>query len=213
MKNRRFNTASFMENLWGERHSTSRVHLISVGIHFDIFWEKIIAIRNIFGGWAGTENGILWKKSINHQSCSFQRSDQHKSTKKCTKSQIFAERQIQFFLNYHVFHFILSYIILFYHFFAYLFIYLFYLKLTPEKKKSPLPLPDRGFSFCRLFRELRPPWGLASIFYRIDYGGSENSPLSHCLYLQRRWTTRKGSGHSLQKPKIRTLTSERTGTV
>ena len=155
MKNRRFNTASFMENLWGERHSTSRVHLISVGIHFDIFWEKIIAIRNIFGGWTGTENGILWKKSINHQSCSFQRSDQHKSTKKCTKSQIFAERQIQFFLNYHVFHFILSYIILFYHFFAYLFIYLFiylfYLKLTPEKKNLPSPSPTGVSPFAAYF--------------------------------------------------------------
>ena len=143
MKNRRFNTASFMENLWGERHSTSRVHLISVGIHFDIFWEKIIAIRNIFGGWTGTENGILWKKSINHQSCSFQRSDQHKGTKKCTKSQIFAERQIQFFLNYRVFHFILSYIL--YYFIIFLLIYLFILpQIDPGKKISPPP-PRQGF--------------------------------------------------------------------
>ena len=154
MKNRRFNTASFMENLWGERHSTSRVHLISVGIHFDIFWEKIIAIRNIFGGWTGTENGILWKKSINHQSCSFQRSDQHKSTKKCTKSQIFAEQQIQFFLNYHVFHFILSYIILFYHFFANLFIYLciYFTSNWPRKKKNlPSPSPTGVSPFAAYF--------------------------------------------------------------
>ena len=86
-----------------------------------------------------------------------------------------------------IMYFILSYIILFYHFFAYLFIYLFILpQIDPGKKNSPLPLPDRGFSFCRLFRELRPPGGIASFFYRIDYGGSETSPRRHCLYLQRR---------------------------
>ena len=128
--------------------------------------------------WRVDRNGKrdIIKKSINHQSCYFQRTNQQKGTKKCTRSQIFAEQQIQYFFNYHVFYFILYYIIL--SFFC-LFIYLFYLKLTPEKK-SPLPLPDRGFSFCRLFRELRPPGGLASIFHCIDYGGSENSPRSHC---------------------------------
>ena len=137
-----------MGNLGGERHSTSRVHLISVGIHFDIFWEKIIA-RGV-----DRERKLdITKKSINHQSCSFQRSNQHKGTKKCTRSQIFAERQIQSFFNYHVFYFILSYIILFF-LLIYLFIYscnfsffFFYLKLTPEKISSPpprqgsLPLP------------------------------------------------------------------------
>ena len=179
----------------------SRVHLISVGIHFDIFWEKINTILNIFGGWTGRENGILQKKSINHQSCSFQRSNQHKGTKKCTRLQLFVERQIQSFFNYHVFHFILFYLILFcyYYFFAYLFIYLFiylfYLKLTLEKN---LPHPPRQGSL------LLPPLSrVASSLGTREYfsivsimAALKNSPRSQCLHLQRRRTTRKGNGHS-----------------
>ena len=57
------------------------------------------------------------------------------------RSQIFAERQIQYFFNYHVFYFILYYIIL--SFFC-LFIYLFILpQIDPGKKISPPP-PRQG---------------------------------------------------------------------
>lgn len=165
--------------------------------------------------WRVDRNGKrdIIKTSINHQSCYFQRTNQHKGTKKCTRSQIFAERQIQYFFNYHVFYFILSYIILFYHFFAYLFIY--FTSNWPWKKNLPSPSPTGVSPFAASFASCDLPGDsrVISIFHCIDYGGSENSPRSHCLYLQRRWTTRKGSGHSLQKPKIRTLTSERTGTV
>ena len=51
-------------------------------------------------------------------------------------------RAYNIFLNYHVFYFILSYIILFYHFFAYLFIY--FTSIWPRKKISPPP-PLQGF--------------------------------------------------------------------
>ena len=61
------------------------------------------------------------------------------------RSQIFAERQIQYFLNYHVFYVILFYLILYY-FIIFLLIYLFiyFTSNWPRKKISPPP-PRQGF--------------------------------------------------------------------
>ena len=75
-------------------------------------------------------------------SCSFQRSNQHKDTKKCTRSQIFAERQIQSFFNYHLFYFILYNFIIFC-LFIYLINYYFFTSNWPRKKISPPP-PRQG---------------------------------------------------------------------
>ena len=125
-----------MGNLGGETHSTSRVHLISVGIHFEVFWEKIIA------RWVDREGKRdITKKSINHQSCSFQRSNQHKGTKKCKYLQRGRYNLFLIIMYFILFYFILYYFIsLFFYLFIYLFIYLFYLKLTLEKN---LPHPPR----------------------------------------------------------------------
>ena len=157
-----------MGNLGGERHSTSRVHLISVGIHFEVFWEKIIA------RWVDREGKRdITKKSINHQSCSFQRSNQHKGTRKCKYLQ---RGRYNLFLI--IMYFILFYFILYYFIslFFYLFIYLFILPEIDPGKKSPPPSPTGVSPFTASFACCDLPVDSRDIFYRINYGGSENSP-------------------------------------
>ena len=118
------------------------------------------------------------------------------------RSQIFAERQIQYFLNYHVFYFILFYLILYcfiiFCLFIYLFIYLFYLKLTTEKN-LPSPSPTGVSPFATSFANCDLP-GESRVFSIVS--------IIAALKLLREVTAcickgdeqpKKGSGHSFLK--------------
>ena len=123
MKNRRFNTASFMENLWGERHSTSRVHLISVGIHFDIFWERSLQCEIFLEGGQERKTGYYEKRVSIIKAVLFKEVISIKAPKSARSRKYLQSADTIFFkLSCISFYFIL-YFILFYHFFAYLFIY------------------------------------------------------------------------------------------
>ena len=105
--------------------------------HFGIFWEMIIGMRNIFGGWTGTENGIFKRKRINYQSSVVFKEVINIKVQKSSRSRKYLRsgRYNLFHLS-SFFYFILCYIILLL-FFTYL---LIYLKLTLEKIPSSPPL-------------------------------------------------------------------------